>query len=427
MKKATIAFLLTCTAVFAQQTGTFTDSRDKKKYKTVNIGGFTWMAENLNYNSEGSKCYDNKPANCTKYGRLYDWETAMKACPEGWRLPAPEEWIILQHFADDDEAIGMNGVSGKNLKAKSGWDKNRNENGNGMDKYGFSALPGGHFSNFFNEVGKCGLWWGDNKGSTASVCYNADFFSVSSVPAVPVDKLVSIRCLKGTKEEAVAAQAALKAAIQRSSFTDSRNNKAYKTIKIGEQTWMAENLNYDAEGSKCYDDKPENCEKYGRLYNWVTAMDIDAKFNNEKWSSKDAKHKGVCPDGWHLPTRKEWRTLENSVGSYRVAGKELKAASGWNECKGEKKVKNKVEKYDACGTDEYGFSALPGGWGGGRYNSGKFYNVGEGGFWWSASGYRKNELNIVDAHSNKISSDSELINWEGKGKTDLISVRCVQD
>ncbi|MDR0518115.1 MAG: hypothetical protein LBH25_13840, partial [Fibromonadaceae bacterium] len=104
---------LLCTAAFAQQKGTFTDTRDKKAYKTVKIGEQTWMAENLNYNAKGSKCYDNKDANCKKYGRLYSWETAKTACPSGWHLPTKEEWAKLQDFA---------GGSDTNLKTKSGWD-----------------------------------------------------------------------------------------------------------------------------------------------------------------------------------------------------------------------------------------------------------------------------------------------------------------
>jgi len=151
MKKAIIALPLICTAVFAQQKDAFTDSRDGKKYKTVKIGEQTWMAENLNYNASGSKCYDNKPANCEKYGRLYNWETAMAVCPKGWHLPGNDGWNVLY------EIVGGEKVAGKKLKAKSSW----NNDGNGTDEFGFSALPGGSgFSDGnFGNVGDNSYWW----------------------------------------------------------------------------------------------------------------------------------------------------------------------------------------------------------------------------------------------------------------------------
>jgi len=133
------------------------DHRDGKKYKTVKIGNKIWMAENFNYKINGSRCYDNNPANAEKYGRLYDWETAMKVCPVGWHLPSDEEWQALVDFAGGDENAG------KNLKASSGW---RN-NGGGTDTYGFAALPGGYYNGSFYTIGYNGNWWSADNSSSS--------------------------------------------------------------------------------------------------------------------------------------------------------------------------------------------------------------------------------------------------------------------
>jgi uncharacterized protein (TIGR02145 family) len=147
----------------AQQTGTFTDGRDGQKYKTVKIGTQTWMAENLNYQTEsGSWCYENSADSCNKYGRLYDWMTAKTVCPKGWKLPSRKDWGSLgqavggKRTPDEDGNINWHGA-GTKLKSKSGWKKN----GNGTDDYGFSALPGGNrlFRGNFAGVSDYGVWW----------------------------------------------------------------------------------------------------------------------------------------------------------------------------------------------------------------------------------------------------------------------------
>ena len=131
--------------------GTFTDTRDSKTYKWVKIDEQIWMAENLNYDIGNSPCNRNDPANCTKYGRLYDWATAMTACPSGWRMPNDAEWNALIVIAGGFQ------VAGAKLKAKSGW----NNGGDGTDNYGFSALPGGdaNAANASSYIGERGYWW----------------------------------------------------------------------------------------------------------------------------------------------------------------------------------------------------------------------------------------------------------------------------
>ncbi|GBU21515.1 hypothetical protein R80B4_01408 [Fibrobacteres bacterium R8-0-B4] len=115
----------------------FTDSRDKKTYKAVKIGNQTWMAQNLGYAAKGSVCYAEETGDdayadscCAKYGRLYDWKTALTVCPKGWRLPSREDWTALI------EAVGTRqDIAGKYLKSRSGWDGL-----NGKDEFGFLRL-----------------------------------------------------------------------------------------------------------------------------------------------------------------------------------------------------------------------------------------------------------------------------------------------
>jgi len=122
-----------------------------KTYKTVKIGEQVWMAENINYGSDGSKCYKNQDSYCTQYGRLYNWTMAINVCPEGWHLPSYDEWRMLIYFAGGSEAAGPK------LKATQGWYNN------GEDTYGFAALPGGYYyRDVDEEVGIDGLvanWW----------------------------------------------------------------------------------------------------------------------------------------------------------------------------------------------------------------------------------------------------------------------------
>jgi uncharacterized protein (TIGR02145 family)/uncharacterized repeat protein (TIGR02543 family) len=153
---------------YVDASGMLTDGRDGKKYKAVLIGGKRWMAENLNYQTMGgSWCYGDDNSNCNKYGRLYDWNTAKRACPSGWHLPSRQEWDDLVKASGGRKA-------GKKLKAKSGWNI-----GNGTDDFGFSALPGGfHRSGGgFINAGNGGNWWSATRIGSSNVYYRSMYYN----------------------------------------------------------------------------------------------------------------------------------------------------------------------------------------------------------------------------------------------------------
>ena len=165
--------------------GSFTDSRDGKTYKTVQIGEQTWMAENLAYlpsvspstsgsdsefyyyvyGYEGNSVNDAKgTSNYNTYGVLYNWLAAIQACPDGWHLPSNEEWEQLAQFISDQNG-GYSKIDentwysvGKHLKSTDGWNSG---NGSGIDDFGFSAYPGGirQSTGIFGSVGNYGTWW----------------------------------------------------------------------------------------------------------------------------------------------------------------------------------------------------------------------------------------------------------------------------
>jgi uncharacterized protein (TIGR02145 family) len=173
--------------------------------------------------------------------------------------------------------------------------------------------------------------------------------------------------------------------------------------------------------SWCYGNDEENCEKYGRLYNWAAAMDLPGKCNSafstsdEDCAIASPKHQGLCPEGFHLPTNAEWDALYRAADGTSdpsspydspTAGSKLKAAEGWDPYEG------------ISSTDEFGFSALPGGY----YSYGSFYSAGSSGDWWSAS-----EFSAGSAYSRHMNYSYADALWGYYDESDGFSVRCLQD
>jgi len=167
----------------------FTDDRDGKAYNKVTIGSQTWMAENLNYEPQtgNSWCYENSPDSCAKYGRLYDWNTAVTVCPSGWHLPSRDEWRDLAKTAGGTGNAGTLGTAGRTLKSTSGWDNRYDgSSGNGTDDFGSSALPGGsrNLVGYIGGVGEAGNWWtatDNNSAINNDVIYRSIYNSVDNV------------------------------------------------------------------------------------------------------------------------------------------------------------------------------------------------------------------------------------------------------
>ena len=179
---------------------TFTDSRDGQTYRILKLGKQVWFGENLNYSGEDAVgyCHENDPEKCEIYGKLYRWNDAMKACPEGWHLPGLLEWIDLINYVGGQEMAGVK------LKSKAYWYiQEEFAQYAGTDDYGFSILPG----SFMSEEGSFGstarlaahLWTSTEETDTRS----NDVFLMHSMGKVvlegsPRDIGMSVRCLKNS-------------------------------------------------------------------------------------------------------------------------------------------------------------------------------------------------------------------------------------
>ena len=207
------------------------DTRDKQTYKFVTIGTQTWMAENLNYNTntDGSLCYGEREeefrtnpnaallllsdkevqVNCDKYGRLYTWEEALTACPAGWHLPTRAEWLTLLKFAgsnEDDCSTNAKCTGATKLKVKSDWfnyDGTSNPDAYGTDDYGFSLMPAGtHGGAQYGQLGIGGYYYTNSPGLggggvemtdyRTNLTVGKDTYFANGRPTA----LMSVRCLK---------------------------------------------------------------------------------------------------------------------------------------------------------------------------------------------------------------------------------------
>jgi len=200
------------------------------------------------------------------------------------------------------------------------------------------------------------------------------------------------------------------------SLTDSRDGKVYRTVVIGSQTWMAENLNYVGTSAApvgvWYNNSADSGAKYGRLYTWVEVMQ-----GASSSITSPSGVKGICPTGWHVPSDAEWQTLEVYVGMsatsaestfYRgtIEGNKLKAISSWNEA--------------GNGTDSYGFRILPAGI---SFSSSRFQWLGGSAYFWTAS----IDASLHDPWTRYFRYGGGDVSRDGYDRYDGLSLRCLKD
>lgn len=170
------------------------------------------------------------------------------------------------------------------------------------------------------------------------------------------------------------------------SYKDPRDKQKYRTIKVGDRIWFADNLNYKMDGSFCYKEDESNCQAYGRLYTWDAAIK-------------------ACPVGYHLPTHGDFESLWQAAGADFNAAYLLKAAYGWSG--------------ETNGSDTLKFSAMPAG---NRFDDETYGNLSKFAFFWSSEASKEKQ----NARVWYMTSKSMAFSFMNKPKIFGFSVRCVQ-
>ena len=306
-----------------------------------------------------------------KYDSTYNVKLTLPhqgICPEGWHVSTMEDWEDLVDYVD---AHNGNESVAWSLMSDEGWYfqdykglkpsftvKSYDFNESSRNKFGFNLMSGVRFaSGHYTAIGDSSLTWVASEDFQIehiyaaagwpflgySYCYGYDNFpyeycvDASGNPTSSLEKRAPyqkgmgkpVRCVsnkydqvaKGTVVPKVTATGESKYDDATQTLLDKRDGTTYKTVKIGNQIWMAENLKYkteggnadDLEGSLCLDNKAENCDMQGRLYNWNAAMDIPQEYESARWLKIDYPKQGICPGGWHLPTDDEWQELVDYV------------------------------------------------------------------------------------------------------------------
>ncbi|SHM92454.1 major paralogous domain-containing protein [Fibrobacter sp. UWR3] len=423
--------------------GTMTDPRDGKTYKTIEFNGQTWMAENLNFSDssivpllEGhNTCYHEKESECELMGRLYSRDAAMNSsscafgrscslgdgpiqgiCPDGWHVLTYSEAKNLVNYVESDEdkirshygwgasAVGTNDY-GLSFVATGSW-----EAGNYDSRGGFS-YTWTYYNGYSNQYYLLVKY---NDVSISSYSSKEVYFPVRCIKDGPVSSssVSSSSVSSSSRAKQEDAEPLLETAgeqfnpdIEYGTMTDPRDNKTYKTVKVGSATWMAENLNYASNEigvSTCFNDDDRFCELYGHFYSRSAAMNSSSCAYKSSCDLGTGHIQGICPDGWHIPTNKEAQDLVNLASGHALP---LMSAKGW---------KTGITP----GTDTYGLSFV----GTGSYCSDDgFHSLGEYGRLWVYYASSTQYYIVIRG------SENEAEVWDYNDEECYNPVRCVKD
>ncbi len=326
--------------------GELVDSRDGQKYRTITIERQTWMAENLSFKPSFGKteCPFPEYNKCGNYGVLYPWAVAVDSakdgcgfgvycteklplkgiCPDGWHLPSKAEWDIFDKAVMEVMLLDSSRTDsvGFVLKSSEYWHFGLGDSSTSGDRLGFGGLPivGGIMTYYWSssEVGRLNSYVSDLNWSGPSLTTWAQYDKsrYGSVRCVKnselTDSLGGVSgVVKGNEPKIIPCRVNRVDACKYGKLTDSRDGKTYKTVQIGTQNWMAQDLDYKIPTGGSYESNDANY-KFLRYYSMFSARE-------------------ACPSGWHLPDSSEWRTLIDDVGGDSVASVVLKSDTAWKE------------------------------------------------------------------------------------------------
>lgn len=266
--------------------GEYTDPRDGQTYRTANIGHTKWLAQNMNLATETSLCYRNDSAACKAQGRLYTWHDAQVVCPEGWHIPNRQEYYDLMVMAHS-------------------YDRFRYD----LTHIGFSPTPSGYaYEKDFKEVNRAAYLW-----TSVDTLFNEDKDVGGHFCLEIYNRLNGKNCYNtfgwDDKNNMKTAVRCVNDTIQYFGYTgeygklvDERDGNEYRTVVVGNQTWIADDLRFEADPN------------------------LNGRYEKEQFQGCDT----LCPAGWHVPSQHEWEILINYVNSVDEFPEAVKAVDVWH-------------------------------------------------------------------------------------------------